>query len=502
MRPLEAVLITANLISLLLLCRRLSKRTWVGIAGVNGLMLLLHGGLESFRYQMAFSYILALLLVISGWAVASGKAAKVQVPRWLKGLTICVGMASLALTAVIAYVLPVFTLPRPTGSYTIGIKYFHLTDANRADPFLAHTARKRELMVKVYYPAKRDDTKPFSPYFHGSLRLLQAFAAFYQMPSFLFDHFRLVKTYAKDGLPLSVEQPSYPVVLFSNGAGTSMEVETSQSEDLASHGYIVVSIDHTYVSSATVFPGGIVNAHEATTDFKTPEPAEPITQIMTDDDKFVIEQLGEMNVGKMDPAFQGKLNIDEIGVIGHSVGGAVAYNMAINDRRVKAAINLDGTVYITPKHATAIAPFLMLANDRYHVQAIIKGQNLMQKFEATPQGKKELQAIYGSPQAYQTQYNKAQQNIRGLREVLKASGNLYTIEGSDHMKFTDIGLFLGNQRLRELLQIGGKTEPTLCLQMTQALTTAFFDHHLKGLSAEALTSIVTTYPKLKRVPLN
>ena len=67
-----------------------------------------------------------------------------------------------------------------------------------------------------------------------------------------------------------------------------MEVETSQSEDLASHGYIVVDIDHPYVSAATVFPDRIVTAQEATTNFDTPEPAEPITQIMADDGKFVI----------------------------------------------------------------------------------------------------------------------------------------------------------------------------------------------------------------------
>ena len=388
MRPLEVILIVVNLLSLLLIFRRLSKQAWLGIAGVNGLTLLLHGGLEGLRYQMAFSYILALLLIISGLAVASGKFAKVRMSRRLKGLAVCVGIMlvlSLVLSAVLAYVLPVFTFPRPTGSYAVGITYFHLTDANRPDPFLAHTTRKRELMVKVYYPAKPDDTKPFSPYFHDSLPLLRAFAGFYQMPSFLFDHLRLVKTYAKDNLPVSEAQSTYPVVLFSNGAGTSMEVETSQSEDLVSHGYIVVAIEHPYVSAATVFPDRIVTAHEATTDFKTPEPAEPITQIMADDDKFVMDQLGEMNVGRMDATFKGRLNLAEIGAIGHSVGGAVAYNMAIHDRRVKAAINLDGTVYITPKRATAIAPFLMLANDRYHVQAIIKRQNLMQKFDATPQ---------------------------------------------------------------------------------------------------------------------
>jgi pimeloyl-ACP methyl ester carboxylesterase len=289
-----------------------------------------------------------------------------------------------------------------------------------------------------------------------------------------------------------------------------MEVQTSQSQDLASHGYVVVAIDHTYVSAATAFPDRIVTAREATTDFDTPEPAEPITQIMADDDKFVLEKLGEMNEGRIAPAFRGRLDLDKIGVIGHSVGGAVAYNMAINDGRVKAAVNLDGTVYGAPRHSRGIAPFLMLANDRYHARAISRRQNLM--------GGQEMLGVYGSKKAYGAAYNRAQRNIVGLAEVLRASGSLYTIRGSDHMKFTDIGLFVGNRWLRERMQIGGATDPARCLEITRSLTAAFFGQHLRGqnvkdpnvkgqtadtsASSDTLTPFAKRYPELENVDLN
>ncbi|CAN5853898.1 carboxylic ester hydrolase [soil metagenome] len=502
MRIFEIILLSVNLLALLLSFRRVSKVVWSGVTWINLLALLSHGLVEGFRYQMAFSYIFVVLLVVHAFAKASGKFSKVRIPKALKGVTISLVFGLLTLTAFLAYALPVFTLPNLTGDYAVGIKYFALVDENRSDPFLDKFAQKRALMIKVYYPAKRDDSKPFSLYFHASTALIQAWAAFYQMPTFMFDHFKLIKTHAKDNLALSDEQPSYPVVLFSNGAGTTMEVETSQSEDLASHGYIVVDIDHPYVSAATVFPDRTVTAQAATTNFDTPEPAAPITQIMADDDKFVIKNLVEMNAGRIDPAFKGKLNIDALGVIGHSVGGAVAYNMAINDSRVKAAIDLDGAVYITPKNARAIAPFLMLANDKYHVQAIEHRENLMEKFDSTPESQQVMRDVYGSKKAYEAQYNKAQQNMIGLADMLKASGNLYTIAGSDHMKFTDIGLFIGSQWLRELLQIEGKTDPARCLEITQALTVAFFDQHLKGQTADGLTSLIKTYPELKKVDLN
>jgi predicted dienelactone hydrolase len=421
----------------------------------------------------------------------------------LKVIAQILSFVFLIFTYFLAYAFPVFTLPKPTGNYGVGITYFHLVDEKRIDSFLDQSPKKRELMVKVYYPAKKDHSKQVSRYFHNSPELIRALASGYGLPRFLFDHLNLIKTNSKDDLQLSDQQPNYPVILFSHGAGTTMEVQTSQCEDLASNGYIVVAIDHTYTSAATVFPDRIVSSREATTNFKTVDPAEIITQIMADDDEFVIETLSQWNEGKISSIFNGKLNLDEIGVIGHSVGGAVAYNLAIHDRRVKAAIDLDGTVFITRKgELKDVAPFLMLANDKYHIQAIQSRATLMKRFEEMDEIDQKITVeMYGSEQAYQEAYNKSKQNMIGLTEVLKASGNLFTIEGSDHMKFIDIGLFLGVKRLRELIGISGKTEPSRCLEITKALTLAFFDQHLKGETKVSFDSLLKKYPELKKVDL-
>jgi pimeloyl-ACP methyl ester carboxylesterase len=282
-----------------------------------------------------------------------------------------------------------------------------------------------------------------------------------------------------------------------------MEVHTSQSEDLASHGYVVVDVDHTYVSAGTIFPDRVVSHHDATTNFKTADPAEVITQIMADDASFVIDELEELNSGKIDSIFAGRLNLDEIGVIGHSVGGATAYNLAINDPRIKAAIDLDGVVFITPRgNPESISPFLMLANDQYHIQAIIGRRPLMKAFEEMDEIDQKITIdMYGSRQAYDEAYNKAQLNVMGLTEVLRSSGNLFTIDGSDHMKFTDMGLFIGSPWLRESLNIGGKTDPARCLEITEALTLAFFNKHLKHQTEDPRDPLVNKYPELKKIDL-
>ncbi|GHO47082.1 alpha/beta hydrolase family protein [Ktedonospora formicarum] len=501
MRTFEILFVLVNVLTLCLSLRKWSKGVWLGAVGVNVAILILHGFFEGFRYQMVFSYLFTMLFTIYTLIKASGNFFVAKLPTALKIIIISFSLVCLILTSFLASALPVFTLPQPTGNSAVGIKYFHLVDEKRNEPFLKNSTKKRELMVKVYYPAKPDKSKPFSPYFHNSPELIRLLTAGNRLPSFLLDQLNLVKTNSKEGLHISDTQSSYPVILFSHGAGTSMEVHTSQCEDLASHGYIVVAIDHTYISAATVFPDKIVTAQDATTVFAEGDPRGTIAQIAVDDDKFVMDKLAELNEGGIDPQFKGRLNLDEIGAIGHSFGGAVAYDLAINDSRVKAAIDLDGTVYTTPKGGTnTMAPFLMLANDKIHIQRIQNHDTGMQKFaDMSDKEQKDMLSVYGSKEAYDKDYNETLQNLVGLANTVKASGNLYTIEGSDHMKFTDIGLFFGNDQLRQFIGIGGKTEPVRCLVITEALTLTFFEQHLKH--GEATDSLLKQYPELKKVAL-
>jgi predicted dienelactone hydrolase len=504
MRTIEILLLVVNVLTLFLSFSKQSKKVRLWMTGVNLSVFFIHGVFEGFRYQMIFSYIFVILFAGYSLVKMNDKFFRARLPKAIKIITISLSLILLTFTSFLAYALPVFTLPKPTGSYDVGVKYFHLVDVKRKEPFLDHSSTQRELMIKVFYPAKNDDSKSYSPYFHDSPKLIRAFTDFYQgLPSFVFDHLNLGMTNSKENVQLSDEKSSYPVVLFSHGAGTTMEVHTSQCEDLASHGYIVVAIDHTYASAATEFPDRIVSHREATTDFKVIEPAEIITQIMADDAKFVMDKLGEMNTGIMDAMFKEKLDLDRIGAIGHSVGGAVAYNLAVNDNRVKAAINLDGFVYITPSKAPeTIAPFLMLAEDHFHIPIIEKRQGYMEKFVDLPEiDQKIMLDVYGTKEAYVEAYDKTSQNLRGIADVLEASGNLFTIQGSDHMKFTDIGLFFGIKPLRELIGILGETDPAKCLEITNSVTSAFFDQHLKGENKDSLESLVNTYPELKKIAL-
>lgn len=498
MRIGEIILIVVNILSLVLSFTSRSRGARVGIVGANLLALVMHGLLEGFRYQMAFSYLVVGVLTLYT-AVQIAKPFKT--PTVLKSIGAMLAVLFIAITAVLATALPVFTLPAPTGSYAVGIEYLHLSDESRTEPFLAGSTQPRELMVKVYYPAQADASKHYSAYFHDSPELLRLLTTGYGLPDFLFNHFNRVRTHSKDGLALSDAQPAYPIVLFSHGGGTSMEVHTAQAEDLASHGYIVVAIDHPYVSSGTVFPDRVISAKDATTNFNEGEPVVVINQIMADDASFVIDQLAAMNEGSVPSVLAGRLDLEQIGIVGHSLGGAVAYNLAIHDPRVKAAINLDGAVYVEPDNSAPMSPFLMLAEDGFHLNAIQNREALMRPFEDMPELDQEITlSMYGSREAYDLLYADAVGYLNGLTDALAESGNLYTIEGSAHMKFSDVGLYFGIRQLREMINIGGSTDPARCLEITRALTRAFFDAHLKD-DPTALESLPADYPELRQVDL-
>ena len=501
MRPFEILLVLASLAALGLLARRSTRASWLGSAAIGVTVLAAHLFGEGARPQLALIYAFVGLLTITACAKALGVVLTLR--RVIRGMLLGASAVALLTTAFLASALPVFSLPTPTGPFAVGVQYLDLVDPDRTDPFLSGSSQKREVLVKLYYPAVDDPAGPRAPYF-GSPQMVRLFSAFLGLPDFAFDQLNLVQTHARTDLAVADTEPRYPLLVFSHGAGMSLETQTAQSEDLASHGYVVAVIDHTFASAGTVFPDRLVSAREATTDFATPEPAGMITQIMADDVAFVLDRLTALDAGVEASRFQGRLDLDRVGAIGHSVGGAVAYALAVRDPRIKAAIDLDGVVYVAPSgDVDDVAPFLMLANDRGHVQAIAGRLPLMPAFEALNDADRRFTLdVYGGSDAYAAAYAEARRNVVALTEVLERSDTLYTISGCDHMKFIDVGLFIGLAPLREAIGIGGGTEPARCLQITSAVSLAFFDAHLKGGRPTALEALLERYPELQRIRLN
>jgi hypothetical protein len=219
------------------------------------------------------------------------------------------------------------SLPAPTGPYAVGATDLHLVDTDRTDPWLADGS-PRELMVSVWYPATRGTGTP-APY------MLAGAAAEYDRGASAVlgiepgrvDWAGTVTHARRDADP---RRGRHPVVLYSPGFYNERTLGTALVTELASRGYVVVTVDHTYEAHAVEFPDGRV----ATPRIAIPDPIARLKAalpVRVADVRFVLT------------ALRGRgWDLSRVGAFGHSAGGITALQAMLEDRRIRVGINFDG----------------------------------------------------------------------------------------------------------------------------------------------------------------
>jgi len=128
----------------------------------------------------------------------------------------------------------------------------------------------------------------------------------------------------------------FPVVLLSHGWQGTRSEYTSLAEDLASHGYAVLGVDHAYMGRI-VLPNGDVTEP---TESQFHSPAE-IIAYYSRDLEFVIRRVAELNRADAENIFRGKFDLARIAAVGHSSGFVAASGACKQDSRIRACINID-----------------------------------------------------------------------------------------------------------------------------------------------------------------
>ncbi|MFC9892799.1 alpha/beta hydrolase family protein [Nocardia sp. NPDC127579] len=241
-------------------------------------------------------------------------------------------------------------LPRPSSVYAVGTTALHLTDANRPDPFVPE--RSRELMVSVFYPATDAERYPQAHYVSSALipDLEKRFGV--SLPGVL--------TNAHTGAPAH-PSGTYPVVFYSPGAGVSRIWANGLAEDLASRGYVVVTMDHTYESPAVEFPGGRIVQHVPFPAFDQ-EVRQRYLAARLADMRFVLDSVAQLASGRnpdtgqraLPAGLDRALDLEHIGAVGHSLGGYLAVESMHGDRRIDAAVDLDGQLGIDAEFGRSV----------------------------------------------------------------------------------------------------------------------------------------------------
>ncbi|HJU51414.1 MAG TPA: hypothetical protein VJ815_03715 [Acidimicrobiia bacterium] len=250
-------------------------------------------------------------------------------------------------------------LPDPSGPHAVGRLERVWLDLARPESHTVEDSDHRQVGVLVWYPAAKRSGVP-APYIPNEDETIGALAASGEVNPVAAYGLRWVRNHAFQDAAIDPSQSKYPVVLLSPGNATNVEFYGSIAEDLASNGYIVVGVNHSYQVPATQLMNGEVALFRE--DLGVPAKIEERTH----DLRFVIDRLEEeVESGAL---LEGRIDLDAVGVMGHSNGGLTAVELCKDDQRVQACLNIDGqaaggALGTSPDDQVPAQPFMFLTKE-------------------------------------------------------------------------------------------------------------------------------------------
>jgi predicted dienelactone hydrolase len=388
---------------------------------------------------------------------------------------------------------PSLAWPQPTGPFVVGTMWFSFVDPDRPETFTADPNDQREIAVRVWYPADvgrsgerclyaKRSGEPLGQGLSQDMR-----AALKRLD----ERISSVRTNAVKNARVASRGGPFPVVLYSHGYWAGMNQSTVLMEELASHGYVAASIGHSFETNSVTKPDGHVvlfDPHnpEFTLRGRERQAGLPIERAIVEtsdperidslfrelmkvrpkmleslatwaaDIVFAIDMLEELN--RYDERFLGKLDLDDVGVVGHSFGGAASGQAALVDPRIGAGINMDGLQVGDMIDKDIGIPFVFMHHDNRQV------------LNPTP-------------------------NINLFRRA-KGPAYLVVIEGSGHYNFSDFSLPI----LSEVVPIPdgalGAIDGRRCIEILNRIVVTFFDVYLRNGDSAGLVEVFERYPEV------
>lgn len=424
-------------------CMKRDKKNWLrnrcivtgGELAAYLLMILLPGVDFSFRFK-GFFIMMIVRLIISLLCLLI-KRKKVEGNKKVLGIVmsaIC-GILVMFVSLVPAFIFTGYEGKETSGQYQVAMSEAILVDESRVETFETDGS-KREVPVHFYYPED------------------------------------------------AVEGETYPLVIFSHGAFGYYQSNTSTYMELASNGYVVVSLDHPYHSFFTTDTDGkmiLVNMKFINDVFYINEDTTPEDEIFEISKKWIDLRSADMNFvvntlkdnaievqngdrNLQDAWFLGKtdkedicdvlnlIDCDKIGLMGHSLGGAASVTVGRMRDDIDAVIDLDGTMlgeelgfedgqYIMYEEPYPV-PLLTVSNEEHFFEG------------------KEYGLLYV--------------NNYVLQNAVDAS--VCYIKGAAHMNYTDLPLFA--PALASKLGVGS-VDADHCVEVMNEMVLQFMNHYLK-----------------------
>jgi pimeloyl-ACP methyl ester carboxylesterase len=240
---------------------------------------------------------------------------------------------------------------------------------------------------------------------------------------------------------------------------------------LASHGYVVVGVQHTYGAVVTVFDDGTVAKNNPSA---LPKGA-PDAEYDVAADKLAMQWAGDLGYaldfmtgqsGDSNSPFFNTLDFSLVGVYGHSTGGGAAIQFCGSDPRCKALLGMD--------------PFMRPVSTEILERGVIQPAFFMFS-QRWADDKDSLNNRQFKP---------------FFEKSLQALGAVY-IEGTSHYDFSDLPLL---SPLAPKLGLKGPIDGRRVTAIVDDYLLSFFDMTLNGNDSDLFDTTYTKYDEVKYMP--
>lgn len=349
-------------------------------------------------------------------------------------------------------------LSRPTGYYNVGMSTNFLKD-------ISCDEKSRPLLVHIYYPSVKIQ-KEYPPYLSDTMHLYKEKLSHNYKPEDL-EYLDEIKDWAMPDVPIDAENSPFPVLFFAHGFFMAAQLYSSLIEEMASHGYVVVAINHTDACWPVVFPDGAspVILPELANIFSNKERSCMQTFDMTQE-TWIKDIECVLSWLKNQPLIK-SLDISRIGIFGHSFGGSAAIEAARQNVAFKAVVNLDGLLFGSNWDKQFETPSLFVVAEKLltHEDALNAGLTIEQCD------------------------NLLARHSKKIFDQLKDNSFYVTIKNSDHATFVD-------SKLIKSPLSKNVNNPLRGIEITRALLVDFFDHYLRNKKATVLKKQDPRFPDI------
>jgi len=426
---------------------------------------LLHLVVERFRWQMVPLYALSGIVFVA--SLLNWEHPLASHPSSLAVAGAAFALLLLGAAAALPALLPVPRVPAPTGSHKVGTLSYVLVDESRRELYSGKD-EPRKFLIQLWYPALPGPADHLAPWMPHPRAVARAISRWIGRPPFFLDHLNLAVSQSYGRAPLDPSRGPYPVLVFSHGWGGMRSQNTYQTQELASHGYVVVGVEHTFGAVVTVFPDGeTIPYNPAALPYNGPEEEVPAAaQKLADqwagDIGCALDQMARLNTNDPDGRFTGTIDLGKIGLFGHSTGAGAVVQFCGTDLRCKAGFGED--IYMTPVS-----------------DAVLEG------------GVPQPLAFMFSQFWADDRDSRNNQRFRQFEQHLRSPHVALHILGTTHYDFTDLPAL---SPLAHWLGLKGPIRGARVQRIVNDYSLAFFDLHLKGRTTGLFDGPSPGYPEV------